>query len=147
MVLNKILHRSKKGDRALKAGFHVNIEDRTEENEYFREVLYTGEHSQLVVMALQPGEEIGLETHEGRDQFIRVKEGRGTAILNGQKIALEEDSALVIPAGVEHNVLNTSVKEPLKLYTIYSPPEHPAGTIHKTKKEAEDAERSHPHLN
>ena len=147
MVLNKILHRSKKGDRALKAGFHVNIEDRTEENEYFREVLYTGEHSQLVVMALQPGEEIGLETHEGRDQFIRVEEGSGTAILNGQKIALEEDSALVIPAGVEHNVLNTSIKEPLKLYTIYSPPEHPAGTIHKTKKEAEDAERSHPHSN
>ncbi len=136
---------SDKGNPALKTGFHENIEDRTEKNEYFREVLYTGQHSQLVVMSLQPGEEIGLETHGDRDQFIRVEEGRGQVILNGQEIGIEEDSAVVIPAGVEHNVINTSPDEALKLYTIYSPPEHPAGTIHKTKAEAKASEASHLH--
>jgi len=129
----------------LKVGFHVNIEDRTEKNEYFREVLYTGAHSQLVVMSLKPGEEIGLETHGDRDQFIRIEEGRGKAILSGQEIAIEKDSALVIPAGIEHNVINTSADEALKLYTIYSPPEHADGTIHKTKAEAQAAEASHKH--
>lgn len=137
MILDKILHRSKKSNGTLKAGFHVDIEDRTEKNEYFRQVLYTAKHSQLVVMALPPGEEIGEETHTDRDQFIRVEEGSGMAILNGESVVLEEDSALVIPAGVKHNVTNTSPDEVLKLYTIYSPPEHPAGTIHRTKKDAE----------
>lgn len=134
-----------KSSPALKTGFHANIEDRTEKNEYFREVLYTGAHSQLVVMSLKAGEEIGLETHGDRDQFIRVEEGRGKAILNGQEIGLEEDSALVIPAGVEHNVINTSKEKAMKLYTIYSPPEHADGTIHKTKADAAAAEASHPH--
>jgi len=136
---------TEKSSPALKVGFHVNIEDRTEKNEYFREVLYTGAHSQLVVMSLKPGEEIGLETHGDRDQFIRIEEGRGKAILSGQEIAIEKDSALVIPAGIEHNVINTSADEALKLYTIYSPPEHADGTIHKTKAEAQAAEASHKH--
>jgi mannose-6-phosphate isomerase-like protein (cupin superfamily) len=143
MVLNKILHRSKKGQGELKAGFHVDIEDKTEKNVNFRQVLYTGVHSQLVVMSLLPGEEIGEETHVDRDQFIRVEEGRGIAMLNGEWVVLEEDSALVIPAGVKHNVTNTSPDEPLQLYTIYSPPEHPKGTIHRTKKEAEASSHNH----
>ncbi|MBN2118277.1 MAG: cupin domain-containing protein [Anaerolineales bacterium] len=122
------------------AGYHVDIEKKTEENEYFREVLFTGPHSQLVVMSLKPGEDIGLETHGDIDQFIRVEGGEGKAILDGQEYKLEDGSAIVIPAGTEHNVVNTSSKEALKLYTIYTPPEHPDGTIHKTKAEAEAAE-------
>jgi mannose-6-phosphate isomerase-like protein (cupin superfamily) len=121
-------------------GYHVDIEKKTEENEYFREVLFTGPLSQLVVMSLQPGEEIGLETHGDTDQFIRVEEGHGKAILDGQEYKLEDGSAIVIPAGTEHNVINTSSKEALKLYTIYTPPEHADGTIHKTKAEADAAE-------
>lgn len=137
MILDKILHRPKDGQAGLKIGFHINIEDKTEDNEFFREVLYTGEHMQLVVMALKPNEEIGLETHYDRDQFIRIEEGSGMATLNGDVIALEEDSALVIPAGAAHNIVNTSPDQSLKLYTIYSPPEHPVRTIHRTKKDAE----------
>jgi mannose-6-phosphate isomerase-like protein (cupin superfamily) len=143
MVLDKILHRSKKGQGALKAGFHVDIEDRTEKNVNFRQVLYTGTYSQLVVMSLLPGEEIGEETHADRDQFIRIEEGSGIATLNGETVVLEEDSALLIPAGVKHNVTNTSAEEPLQLYTIYSPPEHPKGTVHRTKKEAEASSHNH----
>lgn len=122
------------------AGYHVDIEKKTEKNEYFREVLYTAPHSQLVVMSLKPGEDIGLETHMDTDQFIRVEEGQGKAIIDGQEYKLEDGSAIVIPAGAEHNVVNTSSKEPLKLYTLYTPPEHADGTIHKTKVEAEAAE-------
>ncbi|RPI89383.1 MAG: cupin domain-containing protein [Chloroflexi bacterium] len=122
------------------AGYHTDIEKKTEQNEYFREVLFTGPHSQLVVMSLKPGEDIGLETHMDTDQFIRVEEGEGKAILDGQEYKLEDGSAIVIPAGAEHNVVNTSSKEPLKLYTLYTPPEHADGTIHKTKAEAEAAE-------
>jgi mannose-6-phosphate isomerase-like protein (cupin superfamily) len=122
------------------AGYHTDIEKKTEQNEYFREVLYTAPHSQLVVMSLKPGEDIGLETHMDTDQFIRVEEGEGKAILDGQEYKLEDGSAIVIPAGTEHNVINTSSKEPLKLYTLYTPPEHADGTIHKTKAEAEAAE-------
>lgn len=133
------------GRSDLKAGYHVNIEKRTKDNDYFREVLFTGEHSQLVVMSLRAGEEIGLETHDDRDQFIRVEKGSGKAMLNGQEIALEKDDALVIPAGVEHNVINTSTEKALKLYTIYSPPEHEDGTIHQTKAEADASEASHQH--
>jgi mannose-6-phosphate isomerase-like protein (cupin superfamily) len=122
------------------AGYHVDIEKKTEENDYFREVLFTGPLSQLVVMSLKPGEEIGLETHGDIDQFIRVEEGHGKALLDGQEYRLEDGSAIVIPAGTEHNVINTSATEALKLYTIYTPPEHPDGTIHKTKAEADAAE-------
>ena len=125
------------------AGFVIDIEQKTLENENFREVLFTALHSQLVVMTLQPGEEIGLETHDEIDQFIRVEAGAGTAILNGEEIALEDGTAVVIPAGTEHNVINISQTEPLKLYTIYSPPEHLDGTIHKTKAEADKYEKEH----
>jgi len=127
------------------AGYHTDIEKKTEENEYFREVLFTGPHSQLVVMALKPGEDIGMETHPDTDQFFRVEEGRGKAILDGQEYELEDGSAIVIPAGTEHNVINTSSTKSLKMYTIYTPPEHPDGIIHKTKAEAVayDLERHH----
>ena len=125
------------------AGYHVDIEKKTEKNDYFREVLFTGPHSQLVVMSLNVGEDIGLETHPDTDQFIRVEEGKGKAVLDGEEFELEDGSAIVIPAGTQHNVINTSSKKALKLYTVYTPPEHPDGTIHKTKAEAEAAEKEH----
>ena len=118
------------------AGFVTNIEDDTLENEDYRRVLFTGPHTQLVLMTLQPGEEIGRETHEEHDQFIRIESGSGAAILNGKKHRLGDGVAVVIPAGVEHNVINTSADEPLRLYTLYSPPEHPDGTVHRTKHDA-----------
>lgn len=126
-------------------GYHTDIEKKSMENSYFREVLFTGPHSQLVVMALKPGEDIGLETHPDTDQFIRVESGQGKAILDEQEYTLQDGSALVIPAGAKHNVINTSSTEPLKLYTVYTPPEHPDGTVHKTKAEAEAYEREHHH--
>jgi mannose-6-phosphate isomerase-like protein (cupin superfamily) len=125
------------------AGYSINIEDKTLENENFREVLYTAPQSQLVVMTLKPGEEIGVETHDDRDQFIRVEEGEGVAILDGEKHALEDGTAVVIPAGTEHNVINTSKDEKLRLYTVYSPAEHPDGTVHRTKAEADEYEKHH----
>jgi mannose-6-phosphate isomerase-like protein (cupin superfamily) len=127
------------------SGYHVDIDQKTEDNEYFREVLFTGPLSQLVVMSLKPGEDIGQETHPDTDQFIRIEEGTGKALIGGQEYALKDGSAVVIPAGAEHNVINTSATEPLKLYTVYTPPEHPDGTIHKTKAEAEAYEREHHH--
>jgi mannose-6-phosphate isomerase-like protein (cupin superfamily) len=126
------------------SGYSINIEEKTLANEYFREVLYTAPNSQLVIMTLKAGEEIGQEKHQGHDQFIRVEAGKGVAILDGQKHMLEDGVAVVIPAGTEHNVINTST-EPLRLYTIYSPPEHPDGTIHRTKAEADEYERQHGH--
>lgn len=126
-------------------GYLANIEEETLQNENFRAVLFTGEHSQLVVMALGPGEEIGQETHHNIDQFIRIEAGNGKAILDGEEHHLEDDFALIIPAGVEHNIINTSQSEPLKLYSVYSPPEHPHGTIHHTKKEALAYEQEHHH--
>lgn len=123
------------------SGYFTDIEKKSERNRYFREVLYTGPHSQLVVMSLKPGEDIGKETHKHTDQFIRVEEGRGKAILDGKEHRLETGSAVVVPAGTEHNIVNTSQSESMKLYTVYSPPEHPDGTIHKTKEEAEKAEK------
>ena len=125
------------------SGYHTDIEKKSLENHFFREVLFTGPHSQLVVMSLNPGEEIGQETHQDTDQFIRVEAGSGKAILDGQDYSLADGSALVIPAGAEHNVVNTSATEPLKLYTVYTPPEHPDGTVHKTKAEADAYEREH----
>jgi mannose-6-phosphate isomerase-like protein (cupin superfamily) len=114
-------------------GYVTNIEKDTLENEDYRRVLFTGRNTQLVLMTLRPGEEIGRETHEEHDQFIRVESGTGSVVLNGKKHELEDGSAVVIPAGTEHNVINTSKSEPLRLYTLYSPPEHPDGTVHRTK--------------
>jgi mannose-6-phosphate isomerase-like protein (cupin superfamily) len=117
-------------------GYIVNIEKTTKENTNFRKVLYTAKHSQLVVMSLRPGEEIGEEVHN-LDQFIRVEEGQGKAILNGTEYLLEDGSAVVIPEGTSHNIINTSPDKEMKLYTIYSPPNHRDKVVHTTKEEAE----------
>lgn len=122
-------------------GYITNIERDTLANEDFRRVLFTGPNMQLVLMTLQPGEDIGLETHDDHDQFIRIEAGTGAARLSGEETRLEDGSIVVIPAGVEHNVLNTSRNEPLRLYTLYSPPEHPDGTVHRTRENATMAER------
>ncbi len=116
-------------------GYVANIEEATKKNNNFRQVLYTSKHSQLVVMNLKPGEEIGEEVHD-LDQFIRVEEGEGKAILNDIDHFIKDDWAIVVPAGAKHNVVNTSADKDLKLYTIYSPPEHRDGTVHVTKEEA-----------
>ncbi len=120
-------------------GYIGNIEQATLANEYFRKVLYTDKKAQLVVMSLQPGEEIGMEVHKIEDQFIRVEKGSGKAIVSGIESMLEDGVAVVIPAGTEHNIINTSAA-PMKLYTLYSPPHHKDGTIHKTKAETEASE-------
>lgn len=127
------------------AGYSTNIQKASLENEYFREVLFTGEHTQLVVMSLAPGEDIGLETHDDVDQFIRVESGKAKAILDDEVHDLENGSAVVVPAGTRHNIVNRSQSETLKLYTLYSPPQHPQGTIHKTKAEALAYEEKHHH--
>ncbi|MFW6209980.1 MAG: cupin domain-containing protein [Patescibacteria group bacterium] len=121
----------------MKKGYVANIEDVTKENTDYRRVLYTGEKSQLVVMSLEPGVEIGEEVHDDIDQFIRVESGRGKAILNEtEEYEIADDWAVIIPAGVKHNVVNTG-EEPLKLYSIYSPAEHKDGVVQPTK--ADDA--------
>ena len=125
------------------SGYVTDIEQKALENRCFREVLFTGPHVQLVVMSLEPGEDIGLETHDDVDQFIRIEAGLGTAILDGVEHPLVDGSAVVIPAGTRHNIVNSSRVEPLKLYTLYSPPEHPPGTVHKTQAEAVEYEKHH----
>ena len=127
------------------AAYVTNIEQRSLDNENFREVVFTAGNMQLVLMALGPGEDIGLETHDDIDQFIRVEAGTGKAILDDVQYQLEDGTSVVIPAGTKHNVLNTSQSEPLKLYTLYSPPEHPHGTVHISKAEAEEYEQAHHH--
>jgi len=116
-------------------GFIGDIEDRTEANSHFRHVLYTGKHLQLVLMALQPGEEIGEEVHTDRDQFFRVEQGAGEAWIDGARTKIKDDFAIIVPAGARHNIKNTG-DEPLRLYTIYAPPEHADGTVHVTKADA-----------
>ncbi|HSE15414.1 MAG TPA: cupin domain-containing protein [Pyrinomonadaceae bacterium] len=116
-------------------GFITNIEEDTLENQDFRRVLYTAKNSQLVLMSLRGNEEIGEEIHD-LDQFIRVEAGQGLAVLDGVAHRLSDGSAVVIPAGTKHNVINVSDTEELKLYTLYSPPEHRDGTVHKTKSDA-----------
>lgn len=118
-------------------GYSTDIETDTTQNTFFRKVLYTGHNSQLVLMSLQPGEEIGLEVHSDRDQFFRIEQGTGEVHIDGNAITVKDGSAVIVPAGAEHNVINTSSDQPLKLYTIYSPPEHKEGTVHATKHDAE----------
>lgn len=119
-------------------GFNSNIEKDTLGNSNFRKVLYTGKHSQLVLMSLKPKEEIGLEVHPDNDQFFRFEKGQGKCIIDGHESAVSDGSAVVVPAGAEHNIINTSEIQELKLYTIYSPANHQDGIIRATKKEAED---------
>ncbi len=121
-----------------------NIEKETLENENFRKVINTSEKSQLVLMSIPPKEEIGMEIHNEHDQFIRIEQGKALIILDGEEFKIEDDFAVVIPAGTEHNVINIG-DEDLKLYTIYSPPEHPDGIIHKNKEEADEYEKNHHH--
>jgi mannose-6-phosphate isomerase-like protein (cupin superfamily) len=123
-------------------GYVVNLEQKTQSNSNFRQVLFTTPNSQLVLMALQPNEEIGTETHMEHDQFIRVESGRGKVIMDGEETEISDGFGFVIPAGVEHNVVNTS-GEVMKLYTIYTPPEHADGTVHQTKAEAEADDHHH----
>ncbi len=123
--------------------FVDNIERITLDNNNFRKVLSTNEHSQLVVMSLKPMEEIGMEVHENVDQFFRIDAGQGKVIANDQEYEGSDGYAVIIPAGTNHNVINTSETEDLKLYTIYSPANHPDGTIHATKEEADLYEEAH----
>lgn len=125
------------------AGYSIDIEKKSIENGYFREVLFTAPNLQLVVMSLKPGEEIGMETHEKGDQFFRVEAGQGQAILDGEVTELSDGMIVVIPEGVEHNIVNTSADQDLKVYTLYSPPEHRDGVTHKTKAEADADEEHH----
>ena len=117
-------------------GYCDEIQKRTIENEDFRRVLYTGHNLQLVLMTLQPGEEIGAEVHEDRDQFFRIEEGSGAVDIDGVENKVEDDFAVIVPAGARHNVRNTG-SQPLRLYTIYAPPEHKDGVVQATKAEAE----------
>jgi len=127
-------------------GYVGPIEDQTMQNEFFRKVLFTGTHCQLVVMSLKPGEEIGREVHGNVDQFFRIEEGEAKFVFNDKEEHLTKNGdAVVVPAGTIHNVINASKTKALKLYTVYSPPNHPAGTIHKTKAEAEEAEKHEHH--
>jgi mannose-6-phosphate isomerase-like protein (cupin superfamily) len=120
-------------------GFVGDIESMTAQNEHFRRVLYTGPKLQLVLMSLAPGEEIGEEVHPDRDQFFRIEQGRGEVWIDGHRTEIEEDSAIVVPSGARHNVRNTGAR-PMKLYTLYGPPEHQDGTVHVTKAEARTSE-------
>lgn len=121
-------------------GYMDNIEQLTLENNNFRKVLYTSKHSQLVLMSLKPNEEIGMEVHPDNDQFFRFEKGQGKCIIDGNEYEVEDGIAVVVPAGAEHNVINTSDMEELKLYTIYSPAHHKDGIVRVTKEEAEAQE-------
>lgn len=117
-------------------GFHSNIEQDTLANGDFRRVLYTGKHSQLVLMSLAPSEEIGMEVHPDNDQFFRFEQGQGKCLIDGNEYPIENGSAIIVPAGAQHNIINTSATESLKLYTIYSPAHHKDQIIRATKAEA-----------
>ena len=129
-------------------GWVGNVEQATLDNENFRTVLFTGEHTQLTVMNLGPGEDIGREVHDNLDQFLRIEKGRGRVELSesedqtGETYEVEDDWAIIVPAGIWHNVINTGDDE-LKLYSLYSPPEHPDGTVHETRAESDAAEHDH----
>jgi len=117
-------------------GYVAQIEQQTRRNTDFRRVLYTGKHSQLVLMSLKPGEEIGMETHEGVDQFFRFEGGEGKVFIDGVEHRVKDGNGVIVPAGAKHNVINTSKRATLRLYTIYSPPEHKDGVVRHTKKDA-----------
>lgn len=121
-------------------GFVANIEKSTLENGNFRKVLYTAKHSQLVLMSLKPKEEIGMEVHNDNDQFFRFEKGTGKCIIDGNEYEVSDGFAVIVPAGAQHNVINTSDSEDLKLYTIYSPAHHKDGIVRATKEEAEKNE-------
>ena len=123
-------------------GFFANIEKLTLDNRNFRQVLYTGKHSQLVLMSLKPGEEIGAEVHADNDQFFRFEAGQGKVIIDGNEYIVGDGDAVIVPAGANHNVINTSASEGLKMYTLYAPVHHQNGIVRATKEEAEanDAE-------
>ncbi len=123
----------------MKKGYKDNIEKITEENNDFRRVLYTGKACQLVLMSLNPSEEIGLETHEEGDQFFRFESGEGKVIIDESEYSVSAGDAVIVPAGSKHNIINTSQTIALKLYTIYAPPHHADGTVRKTKAEAESS--------
>ena len=131
-------------------GWSANIEAATTDNSTFRTVLFTGKHMQLTVMSIGPGEDIGLEVHGHIDQFLRVEAGSAKVVMGPAKDKLDEthelsdDWAVIVPAGTWHNVINTG-STPLKLYSIYTPPEHPPETVHRTKADADAAEAEHPH--
>jgi mannose-6-phosphate isomerase-like protein (cupin superfamily) len=136
-----IKNQKKEGDTM--SGYVGSIEKETLKNTYFRQVLFTGKHAQLVVMCLQPGEDIGNEVHPNVDQFFRIEQGEAKFVFNGKEEHLVGDGdAVVVPAGTYHNVINASKTSQMKLYTIYSPPNHPDKTVHKTRAEADAAEKA-----
>lgn len=139
MLYNKIYKSNNKNMQNNKKGYHKNIENLTLENENFRKVEYTADHMQLVLMSLNPKEEIGVETHNENDQFFRFESGNGKVIINGNIYEVSDGSAIIIPAGSEHNIINTSETEKLKMYTIYAIPHHADQTIHSTKTIAENS--------
>ncbi len=124
----------------MKKGFFGNVEKEVKENTDFARVLYTGERSQLVLMSLLPGEEIGLEVHRANDQFFRFESGKGKVILNDTEYQVGDGDVVIVPMGSAHNVVNTSESEPLKLYTVYSPAHHKDGSVHPTHAHAETEE-------
>ena len=117
-------------------GFHGDIEQMTMENTDFRHVVYTGAHAQLVLMSLKPGEAIGEETHNGNDQFFRFERGTGRVEIDGNEYQVTDGSAIIVPAGARHNIINTSDTEPLNMYTLYTPPHHKDGIVRATKEDA-----------
>lgn len=124
-------------------GYHADIEELTLGNDNFRQVLYTGKHMQLVLMALPPGGEIGEEVHRENDQFFRFESGQGRVVIDDSEYAVKDDDVIIVPAGAKHNIINASDSQPLKLYTIYAPPHHQDGTVRATREEAEVSE---PHF-
>ena len=118
-------------------GFAANIEKKTLENKNFRKVLYTAKHCQLVLMSVKPNQELGMEVHPDNDQFFRFEKGQGSCIIDGNKYELKDGFAIIVPAGAEHNIINTSATEELKFYTIYSPAHHRDQVVHATKEQAE----------
>lgn len=124
-------------------GFVGDIEALTLDNDNFRQVIFTSQHVQLVLMSLSPSEDIGFEIHEIVDQFLRIESGEGKVIIDGEEKLIKDGDAIIVPAGSKHNVINTSSENPLKLYTVYAPPHHRDGTIHESKEDAQRDKEDH----